>query len=70
MENVFDYGIRDKLTLKVDHQEKLCAIQRVNSGPYLIKRVHTNGTVTIVRGTVSERINVRRVSPYFEKNNC
>ena len=66
----FDYAVGDKVLLKADHQEKLRAVQRVNCGPYLITRVHTNGTVTIARGAVSEQINVRRVSPSFEKDNC
>ena len=29
-------------------------------------RVHVNGTLTISRQSVSDRVSVRRVSPYFE----
>jgi len=35
------------------------------SGPYNIKKVHVNGTVTMeLRPGVSERINIRRIIPY------
>jgi hypothetical protein len=34
-------------------------------GPFLVQRVHTNGTITIQRTpTITERINTRRVFPY------
>jgi len=38
------------------------------TGPYEITQVHTNGTVRIQRGTVSERLNIRRIKPFFEKD--
>ena len=35
------------------------------SGPYKIKQVHTNGTITIeLNNDTSERINIRQVIPY------
>jgi hypothetical protein len=36
--------------------------------PWTITIVHTNGTIRVTRGTKSERINVRRVEPFFERN--
>ena len=37
-----------------------------NEGPYLITKVHTNGTVEIRRSpTVTERVNIRRIHPAF-----
>ena len=39
-----------------------------NKGPYLITQVHHNGTVRIQRGTINERLNVRRLTPYFERD--
>ena len=33
--------------------------------PYHITTVHTNGTTRIQRGALSERLNIRRVKPYF-----
>jgi hypothetical protein len=39
---------------------------RYESEPWTITSVHTNGTIRIQRGTKSERLNIRRVTPYFE----
>jgi hypothetical protein len=39
---------------------------RYDSEPWPITSVHTNGTIRIHRGTKSERLNIRRVTPYFE----
>jgi len=36
-------------------------------GPYVIAVVHSNGTLTIQKGPVTERINIRRVQPYFPR---
>jgi transposase InsO family protein len=37
------------------------------SGPYKIVQVYTNGTIRIKRGRVSERVSIRRVTPYFKQ---
>ena len=37
-----------------------------HDGPYRITEVFTNGTVRIQRGSINERINIRRLTPYFE----
>ena len=37
-------------------------------GPYTITQVFTNGTVRVKHGTVNERINIRRLAPYFEND--
>ena len=41
------------------------------TGPYEIinSKVHTNGTVRIRRGAVTERVNIRRITPYHERSN-
>ena len=36
------------------------------SEPPTITSVHTNGTIKIQSGTKSERLNIMRVTPYFE----
>ncbi len=33
--------------------------------PWTITSVHTNGTIRVQRGTKSERLNIRRVTPFF-----
>ncbi len=35
--------------------------------PWTITTVHTNGTIRIQRGTKTERINIRRVTPYTDE---
>ena len=37
-------------------------------GPYLVRAVHTNGTLHIQRGSITERVNIRRVAPFVEKS--
>jgi transposase InsO family protein len=34
-------------------------------GPFVVAVVHSNGTLTIQKGPVTERVNIRRVQPYF-----
>ena len=36
------------------------------SGPYEVQQIFTNGTLTIMKGAVIQRVNVRRVIPYHE----
>ena len=58
----YDY-IVDQQVLKDVHQPTKIGIRR--TGPYRITQVHTNGNVTIeLRPGITERINIRRISPY------
>jgi hypothetical protein len=34
------------------------------SGPHIIKKVHTNGTVRVQIGKVTDTVNIRRLDPY------
>jgi transposase InsO family protein len=34
------------------------------TGPYRVVRVHSNGTVTLQKGHVQQRVNIRRILPY------
>ena len=58
----YDYKIGDevlKLSYKPDKLEPRA------TGPFVISRVHTNGTLSIeLSPGVEERINIRRVKPY------
>lgn len=57
-----DYKLEDKIMIiNQDIQRKMDA---PNEGPYKIIQVHVNGTVTIQRGSVQQRLNIRRVKPY------
>ena len=61
----FDYRIGTKVVLIKDGI--LRKAEDKNIGPYLITEVFSNGTVRIQRGTINERINIRRLSPFFEQ---
>ena len=60
-----DYAIDDEILIIRDgHFRKL---EGPFLGPYSIVQVYTNETVRIQRGTVTERINIRRLTPYTVK---
>ena len=61
----FDYAVGQKVLLIKDGI--LGKAEDKNDGPYVITQVHTNGTVRIQRGTLNERLNIRRLTPYFER---
>ena len=62
----FDYAVGQKVLLTKD--SILRKVDDKNKDPYLIAQVHHNGTVRIQRGTINERINIRRLWPYFERD--
>ena len=58
------YKVGDKILLTVPGiNSKLSAPRK---GPFLIEQIYSNGTLRIRRGVVSERVNIRRVTPFFE----
>ena len=62
----FDYKVGDKILILKDgilHKSE----SPKQKEPWNITQVHTNGTIRVTRGTKSERLNVRRVEPFFEK---
>ena len=61
----FDYTVGQKVLLKKDGI--LRKAEDKYDGPYVITNVYTNGTVRIQRGTINERLNIRRLTPYFER---
>lgn len=63
----YDYKIGSKcLIIKNINGERLPKADDRNKGPYAVTEVYTNGTVRIQKGSVSERINIRRITPYFD----
>jgi len=44
-------------------------LEHPRTGPYEITQVYTNGTVRIRRGILFERVNLRRLTPYYERHN-
>ena len=64
---IHDYAIGEKVLVKNPKGDKY-KLQAKAEGPFKITRVHTNGTVTIQRTpSVTERINIRRIKPYFQR---
>lgn len=45
----------------------LSKLKSPRTGPYNVVDVHSNGTVTIDRGHVRQRVNIRRILPYHSK---
>ena len=57
--------------LKIEeiNRERAPKAHNNNNGPYVIIQVYCNGTVRIQRGSMNERLNIRRLTPYFENSN-
>ena len=60
----FDWAVGDKCLIIQDGTQRKAADKNV--GPYVVTSVHTIGTVRIQRDTVNERMNIRRLRPYFD----
>ena len=60
----FDYAVGQQVLVRKDGILRKAESRYL--GPYVITSVHTNGTVRIQRGAMSERINIRRIAPFFE----
>jgi hypothetical protein len=61
----WDYKVGDKVLLRKDGILRKSE-SRYDRDPWTITSVHTNGTIRVQRGSKSERLNIRRVTPYFE----
>ena len=61
----WDYQPGKKVLLRKDGI--LCKAESWHEcDPWNITSVHTNGTIRVQRRTKSERLNIRRVTPFFE----
>ena len=58
-----NYRVREKVLMRNKRANKY---ETPYLGPYPITKVWTNGNVTIRRGPVQERINIRWIKPYVE----
>ena len=60
----WDYKVGGKVLVHKDGI--LCKTEsRYDGDPWTITSVHMNGTIRVQCGTKSERLNIRRVTPYF-----
>ena len=60
-----DYKVGDKVLIEKDGILRK-AVSRYMKEPWTITTVHTNGTIRVQSGSKSERINIRRVTPFIE----
>ena len=58
----FDYQV-DGMVCVQNHFSAADKLKEAWKGPYKILRVHTNGTLTVERGQIHERVSIRRVKP-------
>ena len=61
----YDYKVGDKILIRKDGILRKTE-SPYDSEPWTITSVHTNGTIRVERRSKSERINIRRVTPYFD----
>ena len=61
----YDYKVGDKVLIVKDGILRK-AESRYGKEPWTITTVHTNGTIRVQCGSKSERINIRRVTPFSE----
>ena len=61
------YQVGDKILL-TNSRKNPNKMDPPRSGPFLVESVYSNGTLRIQRGAISERVNIRRVTPFFESN--
>jgi hypothetical protein len=59
-----DYKVGDKILLKKPgkNQRKL---EAPRTGPHTVAVIYSNGKVSIQKSKLSERVNIRRLFPYF-----
>ena len=66
----YDYVIGNKVLIKRDvNSDIIRKTEYVNEGPYRINQVYSDGTISIQSDNNNERLNIRRVVPYFERPN-
>ena len=61
----YDYQVGGKVLIQKDGILRKTE-SRYDSEPWTITAVCTNGTIKVECRTKSERINIRKVTPYFE----
>ena len=61
----YDYKVGEKVLVRKDGILRKTE-SRYDSEPWTITSVHTNGTIRVECGSKSERLNIRRVTPFFE----
>jgi hypothetical protein len=63
-----DYKVGDKILLKKPGK-RLRKLEAPKTGPHTVTVIYANGTVRIQKVKINERVNIRRLFPYFEDAN-
>jgi hypothetical protein len=63
-----DYKVGDNILLKKTGKH-LRKLEAPRTGPHTVTETYTNGKGLIQKGKVNERVNIRRLFPYFEDAN-
>ena len=61
-----EYKVGQRVFLNKPKTRKLRKLETPREGPFEVIAVYTNGTIRLQKGPVSERVNIRRVTPSFE----
>jgi mRNA-degrading endonuclease RelE of RelBE toxin-antitoxin system len=61
------YHIGDKVLLK--YSRLIPKLSQPRDGPYRIIQTYRNGTARICRGSITQRVNIRRLTPYHKRTN-
>jgi hypothetical protein len=59
-----DYKVGYKVLLKKPFKH-LRKLEAPRTGPHTVTAIYTNGTLRIQKGNVNDRVNIRRLFPYF-----
>jgi hypothetical protein len=63
----YEYKVGDQVL--VETPGILRKLSTPRKGPYPVTNVYNNGTIRIQKGIVSERVNIRRITPFNQKPN-
>jgi hypothetical protein len=67
--NLIPYEYKFGIQVLLETPKILCKLSAPCTGQYPVTNVYTNGTIRIQRGVASERVNIRRITPFNQKSN-
>jgi hypothetical protein len=62
-----NYKVGDKVLLEITGKHFI-KLEAPRTGPHTVIAIYTNGTLRVQKGKVNERVNIRRLFPYFEND--
>jgi hypothetical protein len=63
----YEYKFGDQVLLEISGIPRKLSTPRI--GPYPVTNIYKNGTIRIQKGILSERVNIRRITPFNQKPN-